>query len=129
MVPHRIPPARVEITALKALPERKPAMRMVPTGRTITQEWDAADDARRREILAEFEVRVVLHPRAPARGDYLPVPLPSSWCLHPRAVAVTFRLAKRPHDLPGLDTAGGRELLPQGRHNRQVGVTPLWVFT
>jgi hypothetical protein len=38
-------------------------MRMVPTGRTIAQEWDPADDARRREMLAEFEVRVVLHPR------------------------------------------------------------------
>ena len=51
-----------EIAALKALPERKPGMRMVPTGRTIAQEWDKADDARRREMLAEFEVRVVLHP-------------------------------------------------------------------
>jgi hypothetical protein len=51
-----------EITALKALPERKPGMRLVPTGRTIAEEWDAADNARRREMLAEFEVRVVLHP-------------------------------------------------------------------
>ena len=51
-----------EITALKALRERKPGIRTVPTGRTITQEWDKADDARRREMLAEFEVRVALHP-------------------------------------------------------------------
>jgi site-specific DNA recombinase len=51
-----------EIAALKALPERKPGIRTVPTGRTIAQEWDKADDARRREMLAEFEVRVVLHP-------------------------------------------------------------------
>ena len=51
-----------EITVLKALPERKPGMRMVPTGRTIAQEWDAADNVRRREMLAEFEPRVVLHP-------------------------------------------------------------------
>jgi site-specific DNA recombinase len=51
-----------EIAALKALPERKPGMRMVPTGRTIAQEWEDADNARRREMLAEFEVRVVLHP-------------------------------------------------------------------
>ena len=28
----------------------------------MAQEWDAADNARRREMLAEFEVRVVLHP-------------------------------------------------------------------
>lgn len=51
-----------EIAALKALPERKPGMRMVPTGRTIAEEWDKADAVRRREMLAEFEVRVVLHP-------------------------------------------------------------------
>jgi site-specific DNA recombinase len=51
-----------EVAALKALPERKPGMRMVPAGRTIAQEWDAADNARRREMLAEFEVRVVVHP-------------------------------------------------------------------
>ncbi len=37
-------------------------MCMVPTGRTIAQEWAAADDARRREMLVEFEVRVVLRP-------------------------------------------------------------------
>jgi hypothetical protein len=51
-----------EIAALKALPERKPGIRTVSTGRTIAQEWDKADDSRRREMLAEFEVRVVLHP-------------------------------------------------------------------
>jgi hypothetical protein len=38
-------------------------MRMVPTGRTMAQEWEERDNARRREMLAEFEVRVVLHPR------------------------------------------------------------------
>lgn len=52
-----------EIAALKALPERQPGMRMVPTGRNIAQEWKAADMVRRREMLAEFEVRVVLHPK------------------------------------------------------------------
>jgi DNA invertase Pin-like site-specific DNA recombinase len=51
-----------DIAALRALPERQPGMRMVPAGRTISQEWDAADDAGRREMLAEFEVRVVVHP-------------------------------------------------------------------
>jgi len=35
---------------------------MVPTGRTIAQEWDKADDTRRRDMLAQFDVRVVLHP-------------------------------------------------------------------
>ncbi len=51
-----------EITAHRALPERKPGIRVVGTGRTIAQEWGEADGARRREILTEFEVRVVLHP-------------------------------------------------------------------
>jgi hypothetical protein len=37
-------------------------MRLEPTGRTIAQEWDIADNARRGEMLAEFEVGVVLHP-------------------------------------------------------------------
>ena len=56
-----------EITELKALPERKPGIRTVPAGRTIAQEWENADSARRREMLAEFEVRVVLHPTGHAR--------------------------------------------------------------
>jgi hypothetical protein len=51
-----------EIAALKALPERQPGMRLVPAGRTVGQEWDSADGARRREMLSEFGVRVVLHP-------------------------------------------------------------------
>jgi site-specific DNA recombinase len=51
-----------EIGELKTLPERKPGLRMMPTGRTIAQEWNEADNARRREMLAEFEVRVVLRP-------------------------------------------------------------------
>jgi hypothetical protein len=55
-----------EIAALRALPERKPGIRMMPTGRTIAEEWESADGARRREMLAEFEVRVVLHPRGHA---------------------------------------------------------------
>ena len=51
-----------EIAALGALKERKPGIRTVSTGRTVAQDWEDADDARRREMLAEFEVRVVLHP-------------------------------------------------------------------
>ena len=51
-----------EVAALKAMPERKPGMRMVPAGRTIAEEWANADDARRREMLAEYEVRAVLYP-------------------------------------------------------------------
>jgi DNA invertase Pin-like site-specific DNA recombinase len=51
-----------EVTALQALPDRKPGMRSVGTGRTVTQDWEKGDSGRRREMLAEFEVRVVLHP-------------------------------------------------------------------
>jgi hypothetical protein len=50
-----------EITTLKALPERKPGMIEISTGRTIAQEWEAADKPRRREMLAEFAVRVVVN--------------------------------------------------------------------
>ena len=35
---------------------------VVGTGRTVAQDWEKGDSARRREMLAEFEVRVVLHP-------------------------------------------------------------------
>jgi site-specific DNA recombinase len=58
-----------QITELRALPERPAGMRMVPTGRTIADEWaKAQDDAARRELLNEYDVRVALHPRsAPKR--------------------------------------------------------------
>jgi DNA invertase Pin-like site-specific DNA recombinase len=57
-----------EITALRALPDRAPGMRSVPAGRTVARDWVTADQPRRREMLAEFEVRVVLHPaRRPKR--------------------------------------------------------------
>jgi DNA invertase Pin-like site-specific DNA recombinase len=56
-----------EIEELKSLPERAPGMRLMPTGRTISQTWQAAqDDAARREILNGYDVRVVLHPRGTA---------------------------------------------------------------
>jgi DNA invertase Pin-like site-specific DNA recombinase len=51
-----------EISVLRVLPERMPGIRSKGTGRTIAQEWEKSDDARRREMLTEFEVRVVLHP-------------------------------------------------------------------
>ena len=56
----------------KALPERKPGMRMVPTGRTIAQEWDAADNVRRRETLAEFEPASCYTPPGTTRAWRLP---------------------------------------------------------
>jgi hypothetical protein len=52
-----------EIKALRAKKDRKPGMIEIGTGRTIGQEWEAADSARRREMLAEFSVRVVIHAR------------------------------------------------------------------
>jgi hypothetical protein len=45
------------------MPERKPGMTEVSTGRTIAQEWADADKPRKREMLAEFAVRVVLNAR------------------------------------------------------------------
>jgi hypothetical protein len=53
-----------EIKELRALPERPASMRLVATGQTIARKWtEAPDDAARRELLNEYEVRVVLHPR------------------------------------------------------------------
>lgn len=52
-----------EIAGLRALPERKPGFREVPTGRTVADDWEAADGAGRREMLAERGVRVVVRPR------------------------------------------------------------------
>ena len=66
-----------EIAALRTEPERKPGLRMIGTGRTIAQEW--RQPAGRREMLAEFEARVVLHPAGPARGDHRDVAQPGSF--------------------------------------------------
>ncbi|MCX5050989.1 recombinase family protein [Streptomyces sp. NBC_00474] len=52
-----------EIAEFKKLPERPAGMRMVPTGKTVADEWNAAkDDAARRELLSGFNVRVTLFP-------------------------------------------------------------------
>ncbi|WP_258563032.1 recombinase family protein [Streptomyces phytophilus] len=54
-----------EIAEMRKLPDRPPGMRLVATGQTIAEQWQAAaDDAVRREILTEFDVRVTLHPRS-----------------------------------------------------------------
>lgn len=53
-----------EITELKRLPERPPGMRIVATGRTVAEEWEATTDgAQRRELLREFGVRIILFPK------------------------------------------------------------------
>ncbi|MFJ3757117.1 recombinase family protein [Streptomyces sp. NPDC090080] len=50
-----------EIARLKKLPDRAPKVVMVPTGRSIADEWEnARDDSERRELLNEFGVRVEL---------------------------------------------------------------------
>ncbi|WP_260335518.1 MULTISPECIES: recombinase family protein [Streptomyces] len=53
-----------EIADLRKLPERPAGVRMIPTGRTIEDEWRSAkDDAARRELLREFGVKVKLNSR------------------------------------------------------------------
>lgn len=53
-----------EIAELAALPDRPAAMRMMPTGQTVAQKWQSAlDDAARREMLNEYQVRVTLYSR------------------------------------------------------------------
>ncbi|MCW2931918.1 MAG: hypothetical protein JWM19_2880 [Actinomycetia bacterium] len=61
-----------EIKAVKALPERKPGMIEIGTGHTIGQEWEAAGTARRREMLAEFSVRVVIRAKKAPAGTTRP---------------------------------------------------------
>lgn len=52
-----------EIAALTELPDRPAAMRWVLTGQTVADQWrEAPDDAARREILFDYEIRVVLFP-------------------------------------------------------------------
>ncbi|MEV0038566.1 recombinase family protein [Streptomyces sp. NPDC050804] len=52
-----------EIKELKKLPERASGMHLMPTGKTVADEWNSArDDAARRELLATFGVRVTLWP-------------------------------------------------------------------
>ncbi|MER6011041.1 recombinase family protein [Streptomyces bluensis] len=56
-----------EIAELKKLPERPAGMRMVPTGKTVADEWHAAkDDAARRELMTSFNVRIEVFPRGAA---------------------------------------------------------------
>ena len=56
-----------EIRELKAMPERPAGMRLVPTGTSVAMAWqDAHDDAARREMLTEYEVRVTLWPQGAA---------------------------------------------------------------
>lgn len=52
-----------ELDALRLLPERAAGMRWVKTGQNVRDLWDAADgDAGRRELLANYDVTVVLYP-------------------------------------------------------------------
>jgi site-specific DNA recombinase len=54
-----------EINELQKQPERPAGWHMVPTGQTVADMWNAAsDDADRREILIEYNVRVALFPRS-----------------------------------------------------------------
>jgi hypothetical protein len=62
-----------EIKALSGMTDRKPGMIETGTGRTIAQEWEAADSHRRREILAEFQVRVVINARKTSKATVHPI--------------------------------------------------------
>ncbi|MBR7837183.1 recombinase family protein [Actinospica durhamensis] len=51
-----------ELEELKALPQREGRMEWVLTGRTIADDWQVADTIGKREILANYDVRVVMYP-------------------------------------------------------------------
>ncbi len=51
-----------EIEELREMPDRTPGMRLVPTGKTVEDEWrECTSNAARREILLGFDVRVALY--------------------------------------------------------------------
>lgn len=53
-----------EITELRKLPDRPAGMRWVASGQTVADQWrQAADDVARRELLSQYEIRVVLFPQ------------------------------------------------------------------
>jgi hypothetical protein len=83
-------------------------MRMMPTGRTIATQWNCApDDAARRELLNEFQVRVVLHPRGalvPAHNPATPDTRIRSWHCFSRCAPRPLRLLARLKS--GVDHAG-----------------------
>lgn len=57
-----------EIKDLKKLPERPAGVRVIPTGETVAEQWERADNIPdRQEILSEFGVRVELYPRGTNR--------------------------------------------------------------
>ena|SRR3974390_2102415 len=62
MVPHRIPAARGGSHGAEGAARAQAGHAPGAYGPHHSQEWGTADNARRREMLAEFEVRVVLHP-------------------------------------------------------------------
>jgi len=70
-----------EISKLAELSDQPASMRLVPTGQTVAEKWKAApDDAARREILNEYNVRVTVYPttaetRVQITGIALPVSL------------------------------------------------------
>ena len=52
-----------EIEELSALPDRPASMRWVMTGATVADQWaQATDNAERREILTDYQIRAVLFP-------------------------------------------------------------------
>jgi DNA invertase Pin-like site-specific DNA recombinase len=59
-----------ELEALRKLPDRPAGMRWVMTGRTVADKWrEAADDAARREILDQYEIKAVLYPSKTRNGQ------------------------------------------------------------
>lgn len=52
-----------EITELSVLPDRPASMVLVPTGKTVADQWHAAkDDSERRDILASYRIKALLFP-------------------------------------------------------------------
>ena len=105
-----------EIKAVRALPERKPGMIEIGTGRTLGQEWQAAGTARRREMLAEFSVRVVINAKKAPAGATRP-----ATATRPQRVTITGTetpAARLVEDEGSLGSPGPRTTASKTRRQR-----------
>jgi DNA invertase Pin-like site-specific DNA recombinase len=52
-----------ELAEVKSYPERPAELKWVPTGETVADQWARSSEVERREMLANYHVKVVLYPR------------------------------------------------------------------
>ncbi|MFF1909204.1 hypothetical protein [Kitasatospora sp. NPDC058218] len=92
---------------MKKQPERPAVWYSVPTGRTVADEWHAADDVARREMLAEHGVVVRLFPRRRM--------VKQGGVNHPTGFEITVEIDHDPADEISEPPMGGEPSVPGSR--------------